>query len=681
MVFPTDAHARLLSTVSIESHSSVKPISFRRLGLSLLCPILVTIISRKLRLNIERKILIACLRTILQLLLTGYVLLGFIFTINNPFLVFTYLLCMGLIASLEVVSRQVFTYDMHFRDSLLAVVMGGGLIGAYGSIVVFHPSPWWDPKVMVPTAGMIIGNSVSGPSLAVDRLLSEITEKRHEAETRLAFGATALEACAPTVQSAILAALVPTLNQMSVVGLVSIPGMMTGQLLGGASPLVASEYQMAILWLLCGCSAISTTVAVYCAIKHAAFDDHHRLTTNIIVKKKQGKISIEVAMLGIIKAIPSTFMFNIKALQSIILRSVNGNVNDIRVMGGTNCDALDKEYSQLPMTGDSSHGLVTAQVCSSSIVSQGHASGVVEDVVEIELASGDDAHTENEKDFKVQVSFKINATTDYDNVAASTTTSLTSNNDSNKSESRNAIDDFFVIKNLNIYSGTHLLFENGIGLNLTLRRGERVSIEGPSGLGKSRLLRAIARLDVCELGSYMSFGDQQGLDDLSVSETSGSEERAAKGSKVPSWRSRVIYVSQAVPPLVGSPKSLLLECCGYTSREGFPGAQRLVSSIDAELRDVTTSLGLEANKLEEPWSSLSGGQRQRAAIALGLLLSKCYGNGFDAVLLLDEPTAACDVATALLVESALAKSGITMIVVTHDERQSTNFVHRRIILV
>lgn len=78
--------------------------------------------------------------------------------------------------------------------------------------------------LQVPTAGMLIGNSISGPAVAVDRLLADVAEKKHECETRLAFGANRTEAILPAMKSAVLAALIPNLNMMSVVGLVSIPG-------------------------------------------------------------------------------------------------------------------------------------------------------------------------------------------------------------------------------------------------------------------------------------------------------------------------------------------------------------------------------------------------------------------------------------------------------------------------
>ena len=78
--------------------------------------------------------------------------------------------------------------------------------------------------MMIPTAGMIIGNAVSGPAVSVERLLAEVCEKTHEVETRLAFGATYFEAVLPSVKAAVSPALMPTINSMAVVGLVAIPG-------------------------------------------------------------------------------------------------------------------------------------------------------------------------------------------------------------------------------------------------------------------------------------------------------------------------------------------------------------------------------------------------------------------------------------------------------------------------
>ena len=267
-------------------------ISVWRMFLALIPPLIVIVISYHLKLQITRMIIISISRTIFQLLLAGYVLLSFIFDMHSPFVVMAYLLVMTVIAAMEATGRQLRTYPGHFWHSLLAIMASGGLIGMYGAVVVYHPTPWWEPHVMVPTAGMIIGNAISGPALAVDRLLADIAEKRHESETRLAFGASRLESVLPTMRAAVLAALLPNLNQMSVVGLVSIPGMMTGQLLSGSTPLVAAEYQMSILWLIFATAAVSTYISVLLVISQGVFDNDHRLSQGRIIKRS-GKVSCD----------------------------------------------------------------------------------------------------------------------------------------------------------------------------------------------------------------------------------------------------------------------------------------------------------------------------------------------------------------------------------------------------
>lgn len=124
-------------------------LSIWRLGLALLCPISIVFLSWHLHLDIARKIVVSVSRTIIQLLLAGYVLLSFIFSMNSPVYVLMYLTIMMLIAAVEATSRQVRTYPGHFYDSLWAVVLGGGVIGAFGAIVIFNPDPWWNPHVMV----------------------------------------------------------------------------------------------------------------------------------------------------------------------------------------------------------------------------------------------------------------------------------------------------------------------------------------------------------------------------------------------------------------------------------------------------------------------------------------------------------------------------------------------------
>lgn len=456
-----------------QSSNSLSALS---LFLALLCPLSVVGLSYYLKLNIIRKILVSVSRTIIQLLLAGYVLLGFIFSMRSPVYVIGYLLLMVAIASIEVTSRQVRTYVGHYRDSFISVVMGGAFVGAYGSIIVFNPTPWWEPHVMVrltlkmhstvlisintavglqvPTAGMIIGNAISGPALAVDRyyvynnihiflvfvtnellrLLAEIADKRHEPETRLCFGATRFEAVLPTIRSAVLAALMPNLNQMAVVGLVAIPGMMTGQLLGGASPLVAAQYQMAILWLIFATAAFSTLSSMALAISHAVFDEQHRLTPERIVKVQGGKSSFEKVVFKAASTAASSVYNCLK--RSFGLTGVAGTGTGI------------SNYELLPTEGEGG-GSASDSASSSSKLAE---------------------TIDNIGDGKVNFTLATNVPT---------------SNYRDTQTLHPQQSPLFEVAGLNVMSGEETLFGKS-GISFALRQGEVMTVEGPSGLGKTR---------------------------------------------------------------------------------------------------------------------------------------------------------------------------------------------------
>ena len=221
----SSSYQRLLS---LENSTPTEALPIVSLLLALLCPISVIFLSLYLKLDIAQKITISVTRTIVQLLFAGYLLLGFIFDLRNPFVVLLYLLVMAIIAANEVISRQTRIYEKQFQDAFTGVICGGLFIGLFGSVVVFHPNPFWEPHIIIPTCGMLIGNSISGPSLAIEKILSDVSDKAYECETRLAFGGTSYESILPSIRAALLQALTPNLNMMAVVGVVSIPGMMTG---------------------------------------------------------------------------------------------------------------------------------------------------------------------------------------------------------------------------------------------------------------------------------------------------------------------------------------------------------------------------------------------------------------------------------------------------------------------
>ena len=123
---------------------------------------------------------------------------------------------------------------------------------------------------------MILGNALTGVSLGLDKMLGSLDEGRGRVELRLALGATAWEASRPEAAEAIRTGMIPILNAMSAVGLITIPGMMTGQILGGTPPVLAPRYQIMIMFLIAGAVALGVGVAVLLTVR-ACFDEAHRL--------------------------------------------------------------------------------------------------------------------------------------------------------------------------------------------------------------------------------------------------------------------------------------------------------------------------------------------------------------------------------------------------------------------
>jgi len=155
-----------------------------------------------------------------------------------------------------------------FRSIFHFYGYGSSIISVRGSpficLLVVGYSPWYDPRYLIPLAGMIIGNSMNGASLAAERLTAEMRERHDELETALCLGATARQAAEPALRTAYRAALIPTMNTMAATGIVALPGMMTGQILSGTEPMLAVRYQIAIM---CAITASSITAFYLCRLR------------------------------------------------------------------------------------------------------------------------------------------------------------------------------------------------------------------------------------------------------------------------------------------------------------------------------------------------------------------------------------------------------------------------------
>ncbi len=136
-------------------------------------------------------------------------------------------------------------------------------------LLVIHIEPWYEPRYFIPIAGMIIGNSMTGVSLGTERLIGEMKTKKELIEGALMLGATPKDAVLETIKDTFTSAIMPTINSMVGMGIIFLPGMMTGQILSGVSPMIAIEYQIAIMLGIVG--SVSITVFILTRLGYLTF--------------------------------------------------------------------------------------------------------------------------------------------------------------------------------------------------------------------------------------------------------------------------------------------------------------------------------------------------------------------------------------------------------------------------
>lgn len=211
----------------------------------------------------EKEIIISSIRMTLQLILVGYALV-YIFDHPNAFVT------IGIIVLMEAFA--VFTIFKKFKGKLsnelkqvIAVSMSVGTLSClvYFLLVVVRISPWYEPQYFIPIAGMIVGNSMTGISLGVKSLLDGVTTQRALVEEALILGATPYDATKGIINSTFDAAILPTVNSMVGMGIVFLPGMMTGQILSGTVPTTAIAYQIAIMLGILGAVALTVIVMLH----------------------------------------------------------------------------------------------------------------------------------------------------------------------------------------------------------------------------------------------------------------------------------------------------------------------------------------------------------------------------------------------------------------------------------
>ncbi len=232
-------------------------------SLVLLCSVLSLVLS----LRVHRALLVAAGRMVVQLLLVGFVL-RIVFQLSNPWLTLLVAAAMAGAATYEVGARQ----DHRLPPPWQFVTGGGATVLATVTITVLalttalRPEPWYNSREALPLTGIILGNVMNAVSLSLDTFFSTVRRERVAIEARLTLGSSRYGALQGVSAQAVRTALIPTINVMSAAGVITMPGIMTGQLLAGMDPIGAAKYQILLMFLIVGGNCLGAFAAVYFAI-------------------------------------------------------------------------------------------------------------------------------------------------------------------------------------------------------------------------------------------------------------------------------------------------------------------------------------------------------------------------------------------------------------------------------
>lgn len=231
-------------------------------------------ISLALKLKMEKTLFVGALRMTVQLLLLGMIL-HWVFELGKWYYVIGLMAIMTTVAGITAVDRVTLKYKGLMTNSLLSVWASSWIVTAIALLFIVQIKPWYSPQYAIPLLGMILGNILNGISLGLERFTHDLHHKKENIETLLALGASRWEAARPYVRDAVRAGLVPIINTMMVVGIVTLPGMMTGQLLAGVQPVSAVKYQIVIIFLIAVATGLGTISGVLLSFRKL-FNGRHQ---------------------------------------------------------------------------------------------------------------------------------------------------------------------------------------------------------------------------------------------------------------------------------------------------------------------------------------------------------------------------------------------------------------------
>ena len=233
-----------------------------RLAIAVLLVGVAILLSRFSRLALEKDLGLGAIRAAVQLVAIGYAL-RLLFAAEHPVAVFAVLATMWVVAAWTSSRRAKHGPPTRvlFPYALAAIGVGAFVALVPVFVLVMPPRPWFEARYVIPIGGMMLSSAMNVVAQVFERLFASSRAEAATLEQYLALGATPEQAFAPYVKAALRAALIPTINGLVTVGLVSLPGMMTGQILSGTAPEQAVRYQLVVMYQLVAVAAVAGVLA------------------------------------------------------------------------------------------------------------------------------------------------------------------------------------------------------------------------------------------------------------------------------------------------------------------------------------------------------------------------------------------------------------------------------------
>jgi len=247
------------------------------LSLAAILVVLLGALSWSLQLGIEKTLFIAAIRSVIQLTLLGMVLQQ-VFSQTSLPLIGLITLVMLVVAGYEVMARQTRRFSGWWGMGIgtSSMFISSFSIGILAVTTIVNVDPWYTPQYFIPLLGMLLGNTMNGIAISLNNLTRITYDQRGQIEARLMQGHHWHQAILPVRREALKSGLIPIINSMTTAGIVSLPGMMTGQILAGSPPAEAANYQILILFLIAAGTGLGSLTAVWFGSARL-FDDRQRL--------------------------------------------------------------------------------------------------------------------------------------------------------------------------------------------------------------------------------------------------------------------------------------------------------------------------------------------------------------------------------------------------------------------